>query len=387
MSGRLPCVFISSTCFDLKQVRADLARFIEHDLGYRFLASEFPSFPVDPSLQIIENCRRQVENEADIFVLIVGSRYGSVEKASGKSVTNIEYIAARAKGSPVFAFIASDVQALLPVFERNPDADFSTVIDSPSLLQFVSELRGSSGVWTFKFELVQDIIAALRTQLAYQMMRGLALSGRAREHDRILRTLSGAAFRLAAERPLAWEPLLLLQVIEDEFAAAADLRRDHNLGIALGTGERLPDEAMPGWVASLMSEARRLVEAIERVAVSSLDTALTNGEAEPIVYGARQIGRVYREGLGFITRIRRADVPEEWEPIRSELTHLLDEVFAEFDEFAPRVKHQIEEALSSPAEGTVRLPLKLTFRVSNVPKLLEMLRELKERRGITADVE
>ena len=73
-----PTVMVSSTFYDLKQiVGADLAlAFISDELGYSALLSELPSFPVDPDLDTIENCRRRVERNADILVLVVGGRYG-----------------------------------------------------------------------------------------------------------------------------------------------------------------------------------------------------------------------------------------------------------------------------------------------------------------------
>jgi hypothetical protein len=72
----IPHFMISSTLFDLKQVRADLSRFIVDELGSSVLASEWPSFPVDPDVDTIENCRRRVEREADILVLLIGGRTG-----------------------------------------------------------------------------------------------------------------------------------------------------------------------------------------------------------------------------------------------------------------------------------------------------------------------
>jgi hypothetical protein len=36
--------------------------------------SEFSSFPVDPNLDAIENCRAVVKEKADIFVLAVGEK-------------------------------------------------------------------------------------------------------------------------------------------------------------------------------------------------------------------------------------------------------------------------------------------------------------------------
>ena len=53
-----PSVMVSSTFYDLRQIRTDLSVFISDNLGYIPLLSEFPSFPVDPDVDTIENCRR-----------------------------------------------------------------------------------------------------------------------------------------------------------------------------------------------------------------------------------------------------------------------------------------------------------------------------------------
>jgi len=77
-----PCVMVSSTFYDLRQVRTDLENFLSRDLGYHPLLSEFASFPVDPDKTTVENCRRRVEKNADILVLVIGGRYGSVSHES-----------------------------------------------------------------------------------------------------------------------------------------------------------------------------------------------------------------------------------------------------------------------------------------------------------------
>jgi hypothetical protein len=53
-----PAVMVSSTLYDLRHIRADLARFIADELGYIPLLSELPSFPVNPDLDTVANCRR-----------------------------------------------------------------------------------------------------------------------------------------------------------------------------------------------------------------------------------------------------------------------------------------------------------------------------------------
>jgi hypothetical protein len=116
MSYSKPSVFLSSTCYDLGQLRVDLGTFIERDLGYTAMMSEHPSFPIDPDTTTIENCRRRVDQDADVLVLVVGARHGTVDPATSRSITNIEYVTAKAKGIPVYAFVHKPVLAALPLW-------------------------------------------------------------------------------------------------------------------------------------------------------------------------------------------------------------------------------------------------------------------------------
>lgn len=59
-------IFISSTCYDLSQIRADLEQAII-ELGHRPYLSESPDFPVNPQGNTIENCIDNVNNFADVL--------------------------------------------------------------------------------------------------------------------------------------------------------------------------------------------------------------------------------------------------------------------------------------------------------------------------------
>ena len=91
-----PVVFVSSTCYDLKHVREELKSFFEENYGFHTMLSEFDSFPIDPCKGTFENCIENVDKSADIFVLIIGTRYGYITD-SGKSITNLEYLHAKEK--------------------------------------------------------------------------------------------------------------------------------------------------------------------------------------------------------------------------------------------------------------------------------------------------
>jgi hypothetical protein len=164
-------VFVSSTCYDLSQVRADLSDFFSES-GHTAILSEFDTFPVSPHKKTIDNCIDAVKNNADIFILIVGNRYGTTID-SGKSITNTEFDTARAKGIPIFIFIDKKTLSALSFWRDNPNADFSKHVDTTKIFDFISEIRDDNSLWTFEFEKAQDIVAVLKHQLSFLFKEAL----------------------------------------------------------------------------------------------------------------------------------------------------------------------------------------------------------------------
>ena len=232
-----PSVMVSSTFYDLSQIHSDLLDFLQDEVGYRPLLSEYPSFPVDPDVDTIENYRRRVEEDADILVLVVGGRYGYVDSATDKSVTNLEYLAARAQGISIYVFVDKRVAVVLRVWRSNPDGNFSAAVDDVRLFEFVEQVRSADRVWTHEFERAQDIIAVLRIQFAHLMLQGLRWQMKLRRQPQAaLRGLHGEALRLALEQPKAWEYLLFGQVLCDDRPST---RTGHNGCVPL-RGDRCP---------------------------------------------------------------------------------------------------------------------------------------------------
>jgi hypothetical protein len=207
MSATVPTVLLSPTYFDLNQVRADLFDFLKDDLGHAVLACEHSSFPIDPDANTIENCRRRVEREADVLILIIGGRYGQVDQISEKSVTNLEYLAARAKGILIYAFIDKRILAHYDNWCKNPENKFNDCVDNPKLFDFIKTIRDVHKVWMVPFEHAQDIVSALRSKFAYQLKVSLDHTRRLEDHpsQEDLVGLVGAAYRIALERPKGWE--------------------------------------------------------------------------------------------------------------------------------------------------------------------------------------
>ena len=93
-------VFLSSTYVDLEHERQEV---IQTLLQLDCIPSGMELFPAsdDDKWELI----KQVIEDADYYVLLIGARYGSVDSDSGLSYTEMEYDYAVQRGKPVLAFL------------------------------------------------------------------------------------------------------------------------------------------------------------------------------------------------------------------------------------------------------------------------------------------
>lgn len=96
-------VFVSSTYTDLKEERQAAVEAILSS-GNIPAGMELFSAGDESQMAVIE---RWID-ESDVYLLILGGRYGSIEPKSGKSYTHLEYEYAVSKNKPLFAVVISD---------------------------------------------------------------------------------------------------------------------------------------------------------------------------------------------------------------------------------------------------------------------------------------
>jgi len=352
-----PHVMISSTFFDLKQVRSDLARFLGEQLGCIPLVSEWPSFPIDPDVNTIENCRRRVEHEADVLILIIGGRYGSVDSTSSRSVTNIEYLTARAKGIPVYVFVERKVMSVLSVWRANKTGDFSSVVDDHRVFDFVEEVRDLHKVWMREFDLANEIVEALRAQFAYLTLQGALLTQRARDGREYstIRGLSGAPLRVALEQPPGWEYKLFAEVLIQEVGARRNLREQLRLGITHGPFEGLAMEDFHSWGKVRVEELVRILEALKTLGNKELKRALgpmgESGDIEHLVFTARSIADLYQEAIEWGLRIRRVVPKEDVNCVVRTMEGFADDILEKLEAFGPLVLQEIDSLVEASRRG------------------------------------
>lgn len=387
--GRIPSIFVSSTCYDLSQVRADLKLFIEH-MGFEPILSEYNSFPLDPNLGTVENCLRAVKERADILVLIVGGRYG-YQTDCGKSITNLEYLHAKAKGIPVYVFVAKSILSMLQFWKDNPEGNFSSVVDSPKLFEFVETLCGVDNVWVHAFENAQEIIDALRKQWAYLFYDSLAIRGKVMSLrlPKKLLELSGEALLLVVEKPEAWEYRLFGQVFSDGLKAASDIRRDLKYGILFGTGKKFSEfREIFNWFSIKMNDLIRISSGLAALINQALIEAVGKpgeaGDAEHIVYVAEKVVDAYRNAIQWAIDFKSVEVEDEWDELIRSASTFSETLILDLENYCERYNYEISNGLRILAEhgGPVELDLTVTFREPNLQRYSEELNRLMRFYGI-----
>lgn len=167
-------IFVSSTCYDLSQVRRDLEAFIE-GCGHQPVLSDSPGVTIPTGLDTIEACRWLVHS-SDVFVLIIGGRYGSADETTGKSITNLEYETALAAGLPIYAFVDHEVWVKRDTYLRLremvedgtlPKDKLSDAlghkVEDPRVFEFLAQVTSAKrDSWVHEFTSAQDIVQRLK---------------------------------------------------------------------------------------------------------------------------------------------------------------------------------------------------------------------------------
>ena len=160
-------IFVSSTCYDLGIVRAQLRSFLIN-LGHEPIMSEYNDVLFDPRSHTHENCAQEIKN-ADAVILIIGSRFGGtaipkvitaldlenlkiqsrgtkiIENPDKMSITQIEILNAIESNIPIFTFIDSRVAYDHLFYEKNKNKGFLQSLDFPSIE------KKESAIYIFEF--------------------------------------------------------------------------------------------------------------------------------------------------------------------------------------------------------------------------------------------
>lgn len=117
-----PKVFVSSTCYDLLDTRAQVKETLS-SLGLRPVMSDAPEhFKTPLTTDSIETCLQNVD-ACDYFLIILCQRYGPNIPGQGKSATHLEFDRAVKKNKRILMFVRDRTAADADISEKNPDVE------------------------------------------------------------------------------------------------------------------------------------------------------------------------------------------------------------------------------------------------------------------------
>lgn len=177
-----PRVFISSTYYDLKHVREIIRDFVQ-DLGYEPVLSEFSDIFYNPSDNVQNSCLREIST-CDLFVLIIGKRYGSPFPGDKLSITHREYIEAYNLGIPIYSFIDLDVLHDYEFYLKNPDIPSGCfrVVEDNGVFNVVKQIQeATTNNLLIPYTSISDLLVHLKKQWANLISNYLKLEKLERE--------------------------------------------------------------------------------------------------------------------------------------------------------------------------------------------------------------
>lgn len=348
-------IFVSSTCYDLSQIRDDLKRCII-ELGHNPILSELKDFPVDPMKSNSENCINAINNEADVFVLIIGNRYGSVLE-TGKSITNTEFIAALSKGIPIYTFSLKKMTAILPLWESNPNADYSKIVDSNKVFEFLSDVRKKRGLWNFEFERAQDITDILKAQLSNLFHDALVVKRKIEDSDisGLYEKISSKAVDILIKKDDAFEIRFFMQCLKDEIAKYTDLTNDYDFSImykSLYSVENV--QQFRKWAIHKLKELQNITISIERLnnAVNKFFGNADNTWDIKLLYSlSRTYARVYKSMLEWGIEVNSTIVPQQYNDVMHSFASIPHKMINQFEKYPKDSLEKIEKWMADTTSG------------------------------------
>ncbi|MFZ6781348.1 DUF4062 domain-containing protein [Undibacterium sp. Ji83W] len=269
----IPKVFVSSTCFDLSEVREQLKKFID-GYGFDAVLSEHGDVFYHPDLHTHEACVHEVSN-CQLFILIIGGRFGGTYIADkDKSITNAEYIAARENNIPVFVYIKESVFSSHLVYGQNKKNPFVAQIDYPGIekqehaidiFRFVDDVRKSSRNNALEtFSIFADIESHLRKQWAgmiYDMLKSREIKAQMVATNNLIAEINSSSQKLE-------ELVKSLYRSSDKENAEKEI---HNIEVSNLVERFFVETVAPEWISKSDKDERASYLNVKKISAVSPD--------------------------------------------------------------------------------------------------------------------
>jgi uncharacterized protein DUF4062 len=161
---RPPRVFISSTFEDrLLEIRFQIKKALE-EAKMEPVMSELDGFPSTGD-RIYEDTISAVR-DCQLFILVVGHRYGSKHPEVGESITRLEYRAARDAGMRTLVFVEDSLWQIFQDNRRTGEAPPSALPERGEVFEFLRQIAEEDNCNCVGFRHADEILSNLKHQTA-----------------------------------------------------------------------------------------------------------------------------------------------------------------------------------------------------------------------------
>jgi hypothetical protein len=256
----------------------------------------------------------------------------------------------------IYVFILKEMLHILPVWKDNKEGDYSKIVDSPEIFEFINCIREEDKRWCQEFETAQNIISALKMQLSYLFKESLDIRTRVKESNlpTFWNNLSSKAINILLEKDAFYELQFYQQVLEDELKIYEDLFNDFEYSILLRSTNIIFDlNHLINWLNAQIVSLKNMVNSSTRLMNEIFPKFYGKpGEASDLkglYYVAKSISKIFKEMIEWSVDVQSTVVDEKAE--------------------------KLKECLSRFCNSTIR-------KIWNFPKLLENnLKNTKKGRG------
>jgi signal transduction histidine kinase len=214
-------IFISSTEYDLIDLRAELSKFL-NDLGYRPILSSSDGFPDStPKFEPWESCLPVIDS-CFVIIVIISGRYGtalpwknfkSFFKDRIISPTHAEYLYAQRKRKRILVFIRENVLNLyqsyraalkdsghnISIAKENLKKTMPTFIENLAVFDFINEIKISNPIpWIKSFRDVTEIKIEVQKKMLNDLVDHFLL--KEKDVETIIKTFAVALNDLPKEK-------------------------------------------------------------------------------------------------------------------------------------------------------------------------------------------
>ena len=156
-------VFVSSTYTDMIPYRDAIKEAIERSDCMAIGMERFGARAVPP----LETCFNQL-TECQIYICAIGMRYGSIDKGTGKSYTQLEFERAKSLNMPILAFLIDEKNPDVKISIQSIDTDADLIL---KLQAFKDSIKNSKRITCDFFTSTDDLTIKVQQALQNEISR------------------------------------------------------------------------------------------------------------------------------------------------------------------------------------------------------------------------